>query len=325
MFSVGNVPVKGRLILAPMAGFSDSPYRDLTHEMGSAMSYSEFVSTDGISRGNQKSIKLFRFLESERPVVFQIFGNDAKTIVEAAKIVQDLGPDIIDLNMGCSVRKVAMKGSGAGLLRNPLEAGRIMEELAKNLSIPVTAKIRLGWSSSQRNYLEVARILEQSGASLIAVHGRTKDQAYTGKADWNAIGEIKARAGIPVLGNGDITSAREAEQRINEFKVDGVLIGRAAIGNPWIFSGVERENVPLPEVIAVMRRHLQAMVRFYDLPYGLTLFRKHAVKYLRLFDGAASYRSRLVRTDSLEEFESILDEILSLQGSHVSVTMQEAI
>lgn len=291
-----------------MAGFSDSPYRRIARRMGSGFSFTEFVSTDGIFRGNLKSLDMFRFHESERPIVFQVFGNDENTIIEAAKSVRELGPDAIDLNMGCSVRKVAMKGSGAGLLRDPLKVGRIIEGMVKELDIPVSAKIRLGWSSGEKNYMEILKILEESGVSLVSVHGRTKDQGYSGQADWNAIGEIKAKAKVPILGNGDITDVATAKRRMRETGVDGVLIGRAAIGNPWIFSGRDREDVPVDEVVSMILEHLDRMIEFYDEPHGLRLFRKHVVKYMRLFPGASNFRNRLVRCEDPGEFREIVRE-----------------
>ncbi len=297
-----NLTEETPVILAPMAGISDSPYRRLTRRMGSAFSFTEFVSTAGLTRNNAKTHSMFRFHPEERPIVFQIFGNDPETILRGALTAEELGPDAVDLNMGCSVNKVALKGSGAGLLRDPLKAGKIIESLVKNLKVPVSAKIRLGWSAGTRNYLEVSHILQESGASLISVHGRTRDQAYGGKADWEAIGEIAASLRIPVLGNGDITDFQTAEIYKNKYGVAGILIGRAAIGNPWIFSGRRRDEISFPELTGTIRTHLHLMQEFYEEEYALKLFRKHAVKYLRGFPGAGALRDELVREENASVF-----------------------
>ena len=306
-------PVQKPVVLAPMAGVSDSPFRGIARRMGSAFTYTEFVSTDGIVRKNRKSLDLFRFSREERPIVFQIFGSDPNTIEEATRILQDLEPDGIDLNMGCSVRKVALKGAGAALLQDPAKAGRIVERMVSISRVPVSAKIRLGWNASKRNYLEVARILEESGVSMIAVHGRTRDQAYGGLADWDAIGEIRSSAGIPIYGNGDIDSLETARSRIRTYGVDGVLIGRAATGNPWIFQS--DEPVPINERIALMLEHLEKMVQFYGGAQGLRLFRKHAVKYVRSIPGAAVLRARLVTTEDRSEFEALVRSMGEIQGT----------
>lgn len=317
MFKIGNISIPGDVILAPMAGITDSPYRRICRRMGSAYSFTEFVSTDGLTRGNIKSLRMLRYHEEERPLVFQIFGNNPDVIVDAAKLIEELGPDAIDLNMGCSVRKVALKGSGAGLLLDPPRAGRIIEGMVKNLRIPVTAKIRLGWNQSSRNYRDVARILESSGVSLLSVHGRTRDQAYGGRSDWDAIGEIKSVVSIPVLGNGDIESHADARAKIRTYGVDGVLIGRAAIGNPWIFQ--HRDTEPsLEEVVGMMLSHLQSMTEFYGEEHGLRLFRKHAVKYVRGVPGASETRKALVTSTSTVSFREICQRMLDREGVFVA-------
>jgi tRNA-dihydrouridine synthase B len=279
MFSIGNVPIHGQLVLAPMAAVSDSPYRQITRSMGSAFSYTEFVSADQVVKNNPKSLDMFRFQEIERPIAFQIFGNHLVTMVEAAKRVEELHPDIIDVNMGCSSCKIAHKGSGAGLLREPGLAGKIIESLRKAVKVPITAKIRIGWDAKSLNYKEVVKILESSGVQAISVHGRTKAMGYGGKADWNIIAEIKAASGVPILGNGDIQSYTEAMQRIQESKVDAVLVGRGAIGNPWIFQGSDRANIEYNAIRKVMQNHLDNILQFYG-EYGYTLFKKHIAKYL---------------------------------------------
>ncbi|BDA77077.1 tRNA-dihydrouridine synthase [Leptospira kobayashii] len=304
MVKVGNVEIKGDVTLSPMAGISDSPYRRIARRYGSAFSYTEFVSTEQILLGNQKSIDMFRFKEIERPISFQIFGSDLNTVVEAAKRIEPLGPDIIDLNMGCSVSKVSHHGSGAGLLRNLPLAGQMIEGIRKSVSVPVTAKIRLGWDEENLNYKESVHILQESGVSAISVHGRTKSMAYTGKADWESIGDIKSFAKVPIFGNGDVASYGEAKEKIRKYKVDLVLIGRKAIGNPWIFSERDKSSVSFAEIKKVVIEHLLTMLDFYpsDDDYGLILFRKHFAKYVEGTNFPKDLKSQMLQTNSLNMF-----------------------
>ncbi|MDZ7290598.1 MAG: tRNA dihydrouridine synthase DusB [candidate division KSB1 bacterium] len=307
-FMVHNVPVYGDLILSPMAGFSDLPYRLITRDFGSAMSYTEFISVDGILHGNKNTRRLLDYHPSEYPITFQVFGSDGDKIVEACKKIEQLGPTIIDLNMGCSVAKVSGRGAGAGLLCDPPKIGRIFARLAKELSVPVTGKIRLGWNQQTRNYLTVARILEDNGAALIAVHARTKAQVYSGTADWNAIAEIKQAVKIPVIGNGDVKCVADIDRIKQQTGCDGVMIGRAAIGNPWIFARKDRHQVTFEEKTALIRRHLSLMLDYYGPHYGLILFRKHVVKYITEIRGAAAWRENFLTATTAEHFIKLLEE-----------------
>jgi tRNA-dihydrouridine synthase B len=310
-FLVENIPILGDLILSPMDGYSDLPYRWLCRELGSAMSYTEFVNVDSLfRRGTRDEIawRKLAFDPAEQPMVFQIYGHDEDRIVETAIRLQDHGPDIIDINMGCYVRKVAERGAGSGMLRDPAKIARVFARLSQSLRIPVTGKIRLGWDDQTRNYLEVARILEDNGASLIAVHGRTKVQGYTGLADWNAIAEVKQAVKIPVIGNGDVKTVVDIERIKIATGCDAVMIGRAAIGNPWIFSRKNRDEVTLAEKIDLMRRHLQRNLDFYGEHKGLVLFRKHAYRYVTGEHGAAELRRTLMLCDKVDDFNRLLDE-----------------
>ncbi|NUO79388.1 tRNA dihydrouridine synthase DusB [candidate division KSB1 bacterium] len=307
-FYVREIPIYGDVILAPMAGFSDLPYRMIARDFGSAMGYTEFVSVDGIMHGNAKTMRLLDYDPSEYPMTFQVFGRDEDLIVEACKKIEQLGPTIIDLNMGCSVAKVSGRGAGAGLLKEPEKIGRIFNRLSRELSVPVTGKIRLGWDFQMRNYLTVAKILEDNGACLIAVHGRTKAQAYEGNADWDAIAEIKQTVKVPVLGNGDVKCVADIERIKAHTNCDGVMIGRAAIGNPWIFSRKDRSEVTFFEKAALIRRHLSLMLDYYEGDYGLILFRKHVVKYIHEIRGAATLRGGLITCTSPEDFIALLAE-----------------
>ncbi|XDD50253.1 tRNA dihydrouridine synthase DusB [Leptospira sp. WS92.C1] len=306
MIQIGNVTIPGRISLSPMAGISDSPTRRICKKFGAAFSYTEFVNTDEIVHRAPKALKLFQFDPEERPITFQIFGNRLEIIAEAAEIIQELKPDIIDLNMGCSTRKVSLRGAGAGLLRRPAQAGKIIEAIKKRVNVPVTAKIRIGWDSQTRNYLEVAKQLEESGVDALTVHGRTKEMAYTGLADWDAIGEVKANARIPIFGNGDIKSFQEANAKIREYKVDGVLIGRNAIGNPWIFSENKKEELSWEKIYTVILEHLCWMIESFGEEFGLVLFRKHLVKYLSGLEFDSLWKAELLEIREFKRFEECL-------------------
>jgi len=293
VFCVGAVPVYGDAILAPMDGFSDWPFRSLCSALGSAMSYTEFVRAEFIVRAFEHMLPRFTYEESERPVVFQIYGDDPDEILKAALRIQDLSPDIIDINMGCPSKTVANRGAGVGLMRTPLKVARIFRKLSASLEVPVTGKIRLGWEG-QRNYTLIARIVEENGGAAIAVHARTKEQGYCGQADWDAIAEVKAAVKIPVIGNGDVKSAADIDRMKQYTGCEAVMIGRAAVGNPWIFSRRERTQVTPEMVHQMVRQHLERNVAFYGPHKGLILFRKHAMQYLKL-----QRLPRFVRTEIL--------------------------
>ena len=277
------------------------------------MSYSEFINALDVLHDHPRLAQKLAYQESERPVVFQIFDNDPQRLLETALRIQELGPDIIDINMGCSVRSVSGRGAGAGLLQTPSKVARIFSLLSYHLEVPVTGKIRLGWDPDQRNYLLIARIIEENGGSLVAVHARTKTQGYGGRADWDAIAEIKQAVSIPVIGNGDIRSVADILRMKKLTGCDGVMIGRAAIGNPWIFSGLDRWQVPPTQVRTTMLAHLQTMLDFYEGDYGLVLFRKHASRYLSPAPLTRSQRQQLFTAERPEEFLSLLDSLLQLQ------------
>jgi nifR3 family TIM-barrel protein len=298
-----------------MDGFSDLPFRAMCRALGSAMSYTEFVNALDILQGNPKVEKKLAYLPEERPVAFQIFDSEPERLLEAALRLEARRPDIIDINMGCSVKCVSGRGAGAGLLRQPLKVARIFRKLSRQLSVPVTAKIRLGWDEDQRNYRLIARIVEENGGALIAVHGRTRAQGYGGQADWDAIAEVKQAVSIPVIGNGDVRTVADIERLKAHTGCNGVMIGRGAIGNPWIFSRLDREQVTREQVHETVRRHLEQMLSFYADDYGLVLFRKHASRYLSPFALAGEERARLMTCERPEEFLAQLDAILLAPGS----------
>ena len=309
-FSVGTIPVFGDLILSPMEGFSDMPFRSICREQGSAMSYTEFINALDVIQGNPHVLKKLTFLTAERPVVFQIFDNEPARLLEAALQLQEFAPDIIDVNMGCSVRRISGRGAGAGLLRTPVKAARIVRTLSRELEVPLSAKIRLGWDDESRNYCLIARIIEENGGALIAVHGRTKAQGYNGQADWDAIGEIKQAVSIPVIGNGDVRTVADIERLKTHTACDGVMIGRAAVGNPWIFARRDREQVPPGEVQEMVPRHLARMLDFYGEERGLILFRKHARRYLMMLSLPRDRRRHLLTVENPSEFLNCLNTMI---------------
>jgi nifR3 family TIM-barrel protein len=274
------------------------------------MSYTEFVKAENIIRAYEHMAPRLTFDEVERPVVFQIWGEEPDQLLEAALRIQDKSPDIIDINMGCPAKSVANRGAGVGLMRTPLKIARIFRKLSAALEVPVTGKIRLGWDNC-RSYKLVARIIEENGGALIAVHGRTKEQGYGGQADWDAIAEIKSIVKIPVIGNGDVRIVADIDRMKTYTGCDAVMIGRAAIGNPWIFSRIERDQVPPELVRQMMNRHLERNIQFHGPRKGLILFRKHALRYLKLQRLPRATRTRIFTQSTVEGFKSLLDETLA--------------
>ncbi|MFB3904720.1 MAG: tRNA dihydrouridine synthase DusB [Acidobacteriota bacterium] len=309
-FFIGATPVYGDLVLAPMSGYSDLPFRSLCRRFGSALSYTEFVSAKEIVRGAGLHWKrALTFLPWERPVIIQIFDGDENRLVEAGLRVAELEPDVIDVNMGCSVPKIAGRGAGAALLKEPAKIARIFDRLTKAVALPVTGKIRLGWDQNTRNYLEILAAMQDHGAAMVAVHARTREQGYSGQADWDAIAEIVQAARIPVLGNGDVQSVRDAEKMKETTGCAAVMVGRGAIGNPWLFQRRERGAVPLSEKIRTVRYHFQLMEDYYGQPLASILMRKHLTKYFNEHPGVRGYRPRLVKIESKEELNDLLELI----------------
>lgn len=306
MFFIGRVPIEGDLVLAPMAGYSDRPYRTICREMGSALSYTSCILDEAVLQRSKRTETLVDFGAEERPVAIQMLSNDERTLVEACLRLMELEPDVFDLNLGCPARHVSYRGRGAALLRAPDRIGRMVAQLVRAVPVPVTAKIRLGWE--QRNYLEVARVLEDSGVAAIAVHGRTKAQSYAERADWGAIAEVRAAVRVPVLANGDVRTVADIAAIRAATGCAGVMIGRGAVGNPWIFQRRDITSVTYAERLAVIRRHLAAMLAYYGERIGLLLFRKHVVKYVQGLDEAGLLRNRLVACESAAALLQVLEE-----------------
>jgi nifR3 family TIM-barrel protein len=311
-FYVDTIPVHGDAILSPMDGLSDWPFRSMCREFGSAMSYTEFVSVaDILNKPAAVAPKLY-FTEIERPVVIQIYGDDPRQVLAGALRAQEMGPDIIDINMGCPSRSIAKRGAGVGLMRTPLKIARIFRTLSQALEVPVTGKIRLGWDEDCLTYHLVARIVEENGGKLLAVHGRTKSQGYRGAANWDAIAKVVDAVSIPVIGNGDVHTAADIQRMKDYTGCAGVMIGRAAIHNPWIFSGIERQQVPPHQVRETIQVHLERSLEFYGPEHGLVLFRKFAARYLSPYRLTEAFRKMLLTRTTAAEFISLLDEIEGL-------------
>lgn len=292
-----------------MDGYSDWPFRSLCRDLGSAISYTEFVKAeDVLQRPDYLSDKL-RFTEGERPLAIQLYGDDARTMQEAALRLQDFGPDFIDINMGCPAKTIAKRGAGAGLMRTPVKVARIVRALSATLEIPITVKIRLGWDDDCLTYPLIARIAEAEGAAAIAIHGRTKVQGYGGQANWDAIAEVVQTVNIPVIGNGDIQTAADITGMKTHTGCAAVMIGRAAINNPWIFARLDRGQISPERVRHTLLDHLQRSLEFYGSERGLVLFRKYAARYLSPYRLPQRIRKKLLTRARADEFVALLDEI----------------
>ncbi len=308
-FWVKHIPVFSDAILSPMDGFSDMPFRAMCRRFGSGMSYTEFVNAIDVLHGAPQLGLRLRYAEDERPIVFQIFDDEPDRLLKAALILREHNPDILDINMGCSAKNVAGRGAGAGLLKTPEKIAEIFSRLTKTLDIPVTGKIRLGWDEDSLNHVEVAKIIEDNGGALVAVHGRTKAQSYGGNANWDAIAEVKQAVSIPVLGNGDVETVADIARIKAHTGCDGVMIGRAGIGNPWIFSGLDREQVSPEQVRETMLSHLESMLEFYGPDQGLVLFRKHAKRYIAPYGIDRAQREHFLTSRTPLEFVRLLEEL----------------
>ncbi len=315
---IGNVEINGYAALAPMAGVSDRAFRELCVDFGAGYVVGEMVSSKGVTYHNDKSIELLALSEKERPAAVQLFGYEPQIMAEAAKIAMKYDPDIIDINMGCPAPKIAMNGSGSALMKNPPLCGEIVSAVKNAVSVPVTVKIRKGWDKHSINAVEVAQICEQAGADAITVHGRTREQQYMPPADWEIIRQVKKAVNIPVIGNGDITTAVQAAQMFEQTNCDLVMIGRGALGNPWIFKeismliGHERPTLPVStaEKISVMLRHVQKLCEYKGEYVGMREARKHAGWYFKGMRDAASLRRK---AGSIEKFDDLVELCKSIE------------
>ncbi len=309
------------LLLAPMEDVSDPPFRSVCKDNGADLMYTEFISSEGLIRDAIKSRQKLDIFEYERPVGIQIFGGDEEALSLSAKIVETVNPDLLDINFGCPVKKVALKGAGAGVLKDIDLMIRLTEATVKSTKLPVTVKTRLGWDDQSKNIEEVAERLQDVGIKALAIHGRTRAQMYKGEADWTLIAKVKnnPRIKIPIFGNGDIDSPQKAKLYKERYGVDGIMIGRAAIGYPWIFREIKHylatgEILPAPtlaERVAVCKKHLRKSVEWKGPKVGIFEMRRHYTNYLKGLPGIKDYRARLVTLMEPAEIEGVLDEVTS--------------
>ncbi|MEO5967944.1 MAG: tRNA dihydrouridine synthase DusB [Ferruginibacter sp.] len=307
------------LLLAPMEDVSDPPFRSVCKDNGADLMYSEFISSEGLIRNAMKSRKKLDFSEEERPFGIQIFGGDEDAMGLSAKICEAVNPDLVDINFGCPVKKVVSKGAGAGVLKDIALMVRLTETVIKSTNLPVTVKTRLGWDDNTKNIEEVAERMQDIGVKALAIHGRTRCQLYKGEADWTLIGKIKnnPRMHIPIFGNGDIDSPHKALEYKNRYGVDGIMIGRAAIGYPWIFREIKHflatgevlKAPTLEERLLVCRKHLTKSIEWKCPIVGINEMRRHYTNYLKGLPGIKEFRYKLVTLNQPEEIENVLNEI----------------
>lgn len=320
MIKIGTIELPDfPLLLAPMEDVSDPPFRAVCKDGGADLMYTEFISTEGLIRDAAKSVHKLDIFEYERPVGIQLFGSDIETMATCAQISTKVNPDLIDINYGCPVKNVACRGAGAALLQDIPKMVKMTEAVVKATHLPVTVKTRLGWDDSTKNIQEVAERLQDIGIQALTVHGRTRVQMYKGEADWTLIGKIKdnPRITIPIFGNGDIDSPEKALEYRNRYGVDGIMIGRASIGYPWIFNEIKHfvrtgEHLSPPTVedrMKACKKHLAFSIRWKNEKLGILEMRRHYANYFKGLDNVKQYRMRLVQADTFAEVSEILDEL----------------
>jgi tRNA-dihydrouridine synthase B len=320
LVKIGNIDLgEFPLLLAPMEDVSDPPFRAVCKQNGADLMYTEFISSEGLIRNAAKSMQKLDIFDYERPIGIQIFGGDIDSMRESAVISASVGPDLVDINYGCPVKNVACRGAGAALLRDIPKMVAITAEMVKSVNIPVTVKTRLGWDDTTKNVPEVAERLQDIGIKALTVHGRTRVQMYKGEADWTLIREIKQnpRINIPIFGNGDVDSPEKALYMKNTYGVDGIMIGRASIGYPWIFNeikhflktGVHLSKPLVAERVAVCKQHLDFSIKWKKQVLGILEMRRHYANYFKGFPDFKEYRMRLVTTNDIDEIYQTLEEI----------------
>ncbi len=312
---IGNVELKNNLVLAPMAGVTDLAYRPLCMEMGAGMTVMEMVSAKAILYNNRKTLDMLRVDESEHPVSLQLFGSEPEILAEAAKKIADWPFDVLDINMGCPVPKVVNNGEGSALMKNPKLVGEIVEALVKATDRPVTVKFRTGFDSEHLNACEIAHVCEESGASAVAVHGRTREQMYMGEADWEMIRKVKETVSIPVFGNGDLRSGRDVERMFEQTGCDGFMVARAARGNPWVFKeildycekGIEDSRPSLEEMRDMILRHATRIIETKDEFSGIREMRKHVAWYTSGLRNSSYIRREVNKVESYDDLVELLN------------------
>lgn len=312
---IGNVEIKNKIVLAPMAGICNSSFRRICKEMGCGLVYAEMVSDKAITYNNKKTLDMLYMTEEERPLAQQIFGSDKESFVIAAKyIYENMKPDIIDINMGCPVPKVAVRAqAGSALLKSPDKIYEIVKAVVESVPVPVTVKIRSGWDSKSINAVEVAKIVEKAGASAICVHPRTRSQGYSGKADWNIIKLVKENVNIPVIGNGDVKTPEDVKRMLDETNCDAVMIGRGVLGNPWLIKNSinylenkELINVTSEDKINMCLKHLELLKDLKNEKIACLEIRNHIAWYLKGISGSNELKNKVFKTTSIHDIISLL-------------------
>lgn len=314
--NIGNIELSAPLALAPMAGITDLPFRLICRRLGCGMTVSEMVSAKGLLYKNVKTTEMLRIDDGERPTAIQLFGSVPAELAEAARMVEASGADMIDFNMGCPVPKIVNNGEGSALMKNPQLAHDIMAAMVKAVKIPVTVKFRAGWDDANRNAVEIARAVEAAGVSAVAVHGRTRQQFYEGKADWSIIAEVKQAVKVPVFGNGDIFTVADGLRMLEQTGCDGLMIGRGADGNPWLFTALAAalRGEPLPQQPSLQERlaqaaeHLEMLIAYKNEVVAVKEMRRHISAYLKGMPHAAEFRGRFHKVDTQEQFQQLLAE-----------------
>ncbi|GAE87343.1 tRNA dihydrouridine synthase DusB [Acetivibrio straminisolvens] len=314
---IGNVTLDNNIFLAPMAGITDIPFRLLCKEQGCGLTYTEMVSAKGIYYNDEKTKMLTAVDGSEGKVALQIFGSDPSIMANVTERLNDSDACIIDINMGCPTPKITKNGDGCALMLEPDLVGKIVREVSKASVKPVTVKIRKGWDENRVNAVEIAKIAEENGAAAVAVHGRTREQFYSGKADWSIIRQVKESVSIPVIGNGDIFSPEDAKRMFDETNCDAVMIGRGAQGNPWIFKGIIKHlegytfnsNISPETKVNIMKRHMRMLVELKGEKCGVREMRKHIAWYIKGMRNAARIKERVFKAETQDEVYGLLDEL----------------
>ena len=323
MLRIGNVNLENNVLLAPMAGVTDKAFRIITKPFGPALMYTEMVSGKGLFYNNKRTSDLLETDDTEKPVATQLFGHEPDVMAKIAYKALDFGAELIDINMGCPAPKITGNGDGSALSKSPKLAGEIVRAVCNAVNVPVTVKIRKGWDENSVTAVEMAKIAEQNGAAAVTVHGRTREQFYSGKSDLDIIAAVKRSVSIPIIGNGDITDGPSARNMLDYTGCDGIMIGRAAQGNPWIFAQVNHyllTNTPLApptlsEITKKMREHLDLLVKFKGTHRGIQEARKHMAWYIKGFSGGAKMRDKINKAMTLDDMMFVIDSIESLSRS----------